>query len=922
MSEDGFEIAKAFVTLQADDTDLRGQVATKIKEAVEGQDLNVPLALDDHGLREKVALAVKEAGEGEHVDVGVNVDTHGIDGLLAQLSTEFERLLETTQEVQHGFDELGASTQDARAGVDDLRAAGDDLTAALDDLGGRADGAGGKFNNLGNNARNAGNAAGDSGNGFMGLGGGIWAAVAAALALGPALAALPGILSGLALGGGVLALAFKGVFSALSAAGQAAGSTGQSAAQAAMTAFQNAQQLAQAEEQLKNAEQQEQYAQEALTQARQQAANTLVDLNNAAADASLSVQAAQLGVQQAQQNYNAVMENSLSTDLQKKEAALQLAQAQQALIDAQQRAKEATQAANTANQEGVDGLPSVVQAQRAQQQAAQQVADAQRNLSNILIQQKLAAEAAASSGSSGTNQFAQAMAKLTPIGREVVDQLLAMKSGFGQLSATAQNTVLPGVLTFLKDAAPLLPQINSLVGEMGKIIGGLFAQLGGLLKNPQFVKDFFSVLQQGVGFVSQIGGGVIQMFEGITHAAVAAGPIVSAIGTVITQILGSGLPQFLAGLTVNAGGAAQTIQAVLGFVSDLLGPLGTLVGTISGALGPALTVLRPVLDTLVNAILKALLPSLPQLGNALTSVAQILALLLPAITPLIGYLGTGLADALTVVVDLFQELNTFVSDNISWLQPLTEIVVGLIAAMKLWAITQWALNAAMDANPIGLLILAIAGLVAGVVYAYDHFQGFHDLMQHIFVDLHNWFFDAWHFIDGVWQGIIGGAERMVGAIGSFFSGIPAGIHAAFSSVLSVVAAPINAVIWLVNQAIAGLDSISVRIPSWIPGIGGDTFGVDIPFIPYLADGGTATEGGWATVGDRGKERMFLPAGARIEPLAHNTAPSSGPSIGELHIHMPITAIADFSNPNALTASARKYAIQIRDALNQLQAANT
>ena len=64
MSEDGFEIAKAFVTLQADSTDLRGQVATKIKEAVEGQDLTVPLALDDHGLREKVAAAAKMAGLG------------------------------------------------------------------------------------------------------------------------------------------------------------------------------------------------------------------------------------------------------------------------------------------------------------------------------------------------------------------------------------------------------------------------------------------------------------------------------------------------------------------------------------------------------------------------------------------------------------------------------------------------------------------------------------------------------------------------------------------------------------------------------------------------------------------------------------------------------------------------------------------
>jgi phage-related protein len=514
------------------------------------------------------------------------------------------------------------------------------------------------------------------------------------------------------------------------------------------------------------------------------------------------------------------------------------------------------------------------------------------------------------------------MAKLTPIGREVVDQLLGMKGGFEQLSDTAQNTVLPGFLVFLQAIVPLLPQVDTLIGQTGRTIGGLFVQLGGLFKNPAFVKDFFAVLQEGTGFVEQIGSGVIQMFAGLTQAAAAAGPIVSAIGSGIAQILGSGLPQFLAGLTVNAGGAAQTISAVVGFVGDLLGPLGTLVGTVSGALGPALTVLRPILDTLVASIVRALLPSLPELGRALASVAQILALLLPAVTPLIGYFGTGLADAVQVVADIFDGLNTFVSENIGWLKPLTEIVLGLVVAVKAWTAAQWLLNFAMDANPIGAVIVAIAALVGGVIYAYDHFQWFHDFIQNVMLDLHNWFFDAWHFIDGVWHDIVGGAETVANAVGSFFSGIPRFVGNAFDGLLGVVREPINGVIWLVNEAISFLDSIQVRIPSWIPGIGGDTFGVNIPYIPYLADGGTATESGVVTVGDRGAERMFMPKGARVEPLDHHSSTSSGMSIGELHIHMPIHAIADFSNPNALTASARKYAIQIRDALNQLQAANT
>ncbi|MFE3229344.1 phage tail tape measure protein [Nocardia sp. NPDC059228] len=45
-------------------------------------------------------------------------------------------------------------------------------------------------------------------------------------------------------------------------------------------------------------------------------------------------------------------------------------------------------------------------------------------------------------------------------------------------------------------------------------------------------------------------------------------------------------------------------------------------------------------------------------------------------------------------------------------------------AEKGMAAAQWLLNAAMDANPVGLLIAGIAALVAGVIYAWNHFDWF------------------------------------------------------------------------------------------------------------------------------------------------------------------------------------------------------
>jgi len=49
---------------------------------------------------------------------------------------------------------------------------------------------------------------------------------------------------------------------------------------------------------------------------------------------------------------------------------------------------------------------------------------------------------------------------------------------------------------------------------------------------------------------------------------------------------------------------------------------------------------------------------------------------------------------------------------------------GASIVTKLWAAAQYALNAAMTANPIGIIIVAIGAVVAAIVYAYNHFQKF------------------------------------------------------------------------------------------------------------------------------------------------------------------------------------------------------
>jgi tape measure domain-containing protein len=103
---------------------------------------------------------------------------------------------------------------------------------------------------------------------------------------------------------------------------------------------------------------------------------------------------------------------------------------------------------------------------------------------------------------------------------------------------------------------------------------------------------------------------------------------------------------------------------------------------------------------------------------------QIGGLLAPAFGNLIsGYLAP--------FVTWMGEAAKWVQANWSWLGMLVGTIgaaviayQSVIVVTQLWTAAQGLLNVAMMMNPIGLLIGAIAALVAGIVWAWNHFEGF------------------------------------------------------------------------------------------------------------------------------------------------------------------------------------------------------
>jgi hypothetical protein len=128
--------------------------------------------------------------------------------------------------------------------------------------------------------------------------------------------------------------------------------------------------------------------------------------------------------------------------------------------------------------------------------------------------------------------------------------------------------------------------------------------------------------------------------------------------------------------------------------------------------------------------------------------------------------------------------------------------------------------------------------------------------------------------------------------------------------------------WVIDK-INGLTHGLSDIWSWAgaPSIG------KIDHIPKLAQGGIAVRPGWAIVGDNGPELMPMQPGTAVVPLDDATRRAAvgpvgegydggGVHIGQLDVH--VTGIVDLTNPNAMSAGARRMVIQLRDALRNIE----
>ena len=140
----------------------------------------------------------------------------------------------------------------------------------------------------------------------------------------------------------------------------------------------------------------------------------------------------------------------------------------------------------------------------------------------------------------------------------------------------------------------------------------------------------------------------------------------------------------------------------------------------------------------------------------------------------------------------------------------------------------------------------------------------------------------WESIQAAWENVKAIFSNIIDFVKNVFSGnwsaawenIVNIFGNLFGMIVNLAKAPINGVISAINWVLSKINSISVTIPDWVPGVGGKTLGFNIPTIPALASGGIATAATLAMVGEGGEPEAILPL-SKLAALLDEWKPKPG-----------------------------------------------
>lgn len=411
-----------------------------------------------------------------------------------------------------------------------------------------------------------------------------------------------------------------------------------------------------------------------------------------------------------------------------------------------------------------------------------------------------------------------------------VAMMLTQTAGAGKLTTENWNQ--------LADAIP---------GASGKLQEAM-------LKNGAYTGNFRDAMAEGEITSQEFNDALMQlgMNDGAIKAAESTQTFEGAFGNLEATIV---------------DGAANIVNTVKPYIT----------GTVT-ALGDGIGKAMQWTNDFTSALMKS--QGVQTFANGVKSIAGAVGSVIVPISGIIGYLfnfsgkadGAGtaaqrLSDVLGFVGGILQSVGTFVQQNADWMQALAIAVMAGYGAFQLFSIiqtvvgfvkafsvaetaataAQWLLNAAMSANPIMILVVAIAALVAGIVWfctqtetgrqLWADFTGFlqatwqniTDFFQATWQNITQWFSNAAANIQNGWNALTAFIGSIPGRIQAFFASIGQWFADKFNEVRNGIANGFD-------SAVSFIASIPGRILSALGNLGGLLWNAGASIMRGFLDG--------------------------------------------------------------------------------------
>jgi tape measure domain-containing protein len=231
------------------------------------------------------------------------------------------------------------------------------------------------------------------------------------------------------------------------------------------------------------------------------------------------------------------------------------------------------------------------------------------------------------------------------------------------------------------------------------------------------------------------------------------------------------------------------IQDVFSFAAEMIGALVPVIQGLTPyfeklgkAVAQLLNKLRPILQNIMNAIKAAFKPIkafVVPIIEALKPIIDDVFSMLGGVLDTVGKKTNGLAGFIDKLTPVFSELGKFVGDVIGFLWGFKDILGPVAIAIGVVTTAVWALNVALNANPIGLIIAAVAALAFGIYELVKHWDEVVEFFKGVGSKIAN-------FFTGLWEGIVGVAKSVWGKLTEWFQGFIDGIKAVFASIVGAV----------------------------------------------------------------------------------------------------------------------------------------